>query len=50
MALTKKKASTAAATLREAAESGEFANSVTRALTSSADALEGYAGDDNGED
>jgi hypothetical protein len=47
MSLTKKKASTAAATLREAVESGEFANSETRAMSNAAASLEAFAGDDN---
>ena len=50
MALTKKKASTAAATLREAVESGEFPNSSVRALNGAADALEQYAGDGGDEE
>ena len=47
MALTKNKAGTAAKTLREAVESGEFPNSVVRSLNASADALEQYAGDED---
>lgn len=46
MALTKTKAATAAKTLREAVESGDFPNSVVRSLTASAEALEAHAGTD----
>lgn len=44
MALTKNKAGTAAKTLREAIESGEFPNSEVRALAAAAAALEAHAG------
>lgn len=48
MALTKNKAGTAAKTLREAVDSGEFPNSEVRAMSSAAAALEAYA--DNNEE
>ena len=50
MSLTKNKANTAAKTIREAVDSGEFPNSVVRSLTAAADALEGYAGADENDE
>lgn len=50
MALTKNKVATAAKTLREAVESGEFPNSATRAMNVAAAALEDHAGVENDEE